>query len=527
MLILILLFYVLPVYLVFYHFKWIPLTRFWKIVLPLPPVVALIFLWYALGLYAPISQNAYVQAPVVQVSSQVAGVVNEVLVGDNVEVKAGDPLFRIDPAPFQFRVDQARAKLIEAKEQAFGMLANVYAADESVNRAEANLELAHRNQAISEADVLAASASVAKITAQVEFAQAEMNRMADLVAANAVSKEEYESSLRNLAVQQAELVESRQRENRAKLGVESSAVQISSAEAALREAAAQRVKMIAVVDPVQALQQAVSAQQVKLDQAIQNNSEGADDPKNEKLQKSTVELARFQAYLQEAQETAPVLQGRLATTVQAEEALKQALFELEQTLVRAPCDGVASNFQLTPGTYASPAKPVATIINNSSWRLVVPLPENWLSRVKPGDNATVALRGYPLGFREGKVQFIGRGVISGQGVPSGTLSDPQPTVMRQTDTPEMSQGFQVIIDLRDDIEDQPLRVGATGRAVIFADGGMVGVNQVATLILTITSFMDHFFPKPSLTSLLVIAALVLSLVALMRFIRLPLGETKL
>ena len=45
-LILIIVFYVLPVYLVFFHFKWLPLTRMWKIVLPLPTIFAFIFVWY-------------------------------------------------------------------------------------------------------------------------------------------------------------------------------------------------------------------------------------------------------------------------------------------------------------------------------------------------------------------------------------------------------------------------------------------------------------------------------------------------
>jgi hypothetical protein len=92
---------------------------------------------------------------------------------------------------------------------------------------------------------------------------------------------------------------------------------------------------------------------------------------------------------------------------------------------------------------------------------------------------------------------------------------------RQLDTPELGQDFQVIISLADDQPNQPLRVGATGRAVIFADGGLFGVNQVATLILTITSFMDLFFPKPPFISLLLAFTLILAIVALLQFIRRP------
>jgi len=58
-----------------------------------------------------------------------------------------------------------------------------------------------------------------------------------------------------------------------------------------------------------------------------------------------------------------------------------------------------------------------------------------------------------------------------------------------------------------------LRVGATGRAVIFADGGLIGINQVATLILATTSFMDQFFPKPPLFTLLVAVTMIFEIVA--------------
>jgi membrane fusion protein (multidrug efflux system) len=55
------------------------------------------------------TDNAFVAADTVQVSPQVAGYIAEVLVGDNESVQAGQVLARIDPAPFQARLDQALA----------------------------------------------------------------------------------------------------------------------------------------------------------------------------------------------------------------------------------------------------------------------------------------------------------------------------------------------------------------------------------------------------------------------------------
>ena len=100
MLILIVVFYILPVYFVFFHYKWIPSTRMWKILLPLPSVVALRMAWFALGRVTPMSHDAYVQ----------------VLVEDDARVAQGDPLFRIDAEPYQNRVDQVRVMFFEERQ---------------------------------------------------------------------------------------------------------------------------------------------------------------------------------------------------------------------------------------------------------------------------------------------------------------------------------------------------------------------------------------------------------------------------
>ena len=83
---LLLLLYGVPVYLIFFKCKWVPLTTFWKVFLWAPPIVGLVFLWFALGRYTPLAPGAYVPAPVVQVAPRVGGSVTELAVKDNQEV---------------------------------------------------------------------------------------------------------------------------------------------------------------------------------------------------------------------------------------------------------------------------------------------------------------------------------------------------------------------------------------------------------------------------------------------------------
>ncbi|MCU0712148.1 MAG: HlyD family efflux transporter periplasmic adaptor subunit [Pirellula sp.] len=517
MLLLILLFYVLPVYLVFFHFKWIPLTPLWKFILPLPPLFAMVFVWFAIGRYAPIVSDAYVQAPVVQLAPQVAGVVSQVLVDDNSLVNKGTPLFQIDPAPFQYRTDQARAKMFEAKEQTISSIATLYAATESLNREETSLAAAGTSVESAQADLALSQASIDRVQAQVKRADADVERAAKLIEGKAISQEEYDERLQSQAVYRAELEEAKQREIKARAGVNVATIQVLAAEAAIRAARAQRSKAMSTIAPVDTLQNALDRLESDLASIQKVEADGgASSPRVKELE---TEIVRFKKYLVEAQLLAPELQGRLAPVIQAESALNQAEYDEAQTTVIAPVDGIVTNLHLTAGTYVGPGKPMMTLIDTSSWRLVAPVPENWLSRIKVGDDVQIALRNYPMGFRQGKVLHVGRGALSGQGVPGGTLPDSQSRMGRQLDTPEMAQDFQVIVTLADDQPDQPLRVGATGRAVIFADGGLIGINQVATLILTITSFMDQFFPKPPLFTLLVAVTLILAMVALLQFIR--------
>ena len=68
------------------------------------------------------TDNAYVQQDKVSVSAEVGGKIVEVAVHENQQVKAGDLLFRIDPAPYQIAVAQAEAAIASAQVRRTGMV---------------------------------------------------------------------------------------------------------------------------------------------------------------------------------------------------------------------------------------------------------------------------------------------------------------------------------------------------------------------------------------------------------------------
>jgi len=112
------------------------------ILLVVVPIVAIVAgLWlYMLGGRFVSTDDAYIHAAKLMVSTDVSGLVNEVDVREGQPVKAGDVLFRVDPRQFQIALDNAKANMaqiglsIEAMKQDYKrMLDDVAAQQAKVN----------------------------------------------------------------------------------------------------------------------------------------------------------------------------------------------------------------------------------------------------------------------------------------------------------------------------------------------------------------------------------------------------------
>ncbi|MBX3614415.1 MAG: HlyD family secretion protein [Burkholderiaceae bacterium] len=128
------------------------------VVVPALAALVVAIAWLQGGRYVE-TDNAYVKADKVPVSAEVSGAVAEVLVQENQAVTAGQPLFRLDPAPFRVAVAKAEAKLAQARTDVAAMKA-------SYRERQAQIALARTKLA---------------------FAQKEQNRQADLASRNFIS----------------------------------------------------------------------------------------------------------------------------------------------------------------------------------------------------------------------------------------------------------------------------------------------------------------------------------------------------
>ncbi len=93
----------------------------------------------------PWTRDGRVRGDVIQVSSDISGLVTEVLVQDNQSVKKGQVLFKIDLARQALDVEQAKSDLAKAKSGLAEAEAGLAQAKANVVKSQANIKLADKN----------------------------------------------------------------------------------------------------------------------------------------------------------------------------------------------------------------------------------------------------------------------------------------------------------------------------------------------------------------------------------------------
>lgn len=108
--------YVFLARLVFFEYRWLPWNLFTGMLVWGLYAAAALTEIILLGQYTPYSDRVFVERPVVQMATYLGGQVEEVYVKGEQYVKKGDPLYKIDPAPTQAKLDGANAELASAQQ---------------------------------------------------------------------------------------------------------------------------------------------------------------------------------------------------------------------------------------------------------------------------------------------------------------------------------------------------------------------------------------------------------------------------
>ena len=286
------------------------------------------------------TDDAIVEADVVAVTARVSGVVASVLVHDNQVVRKGDVLLQLDEADLLARQAQARAELQTARAQAAGAHAQerVVAATAAGSLRGAQAQESGSSSAVQSADAQIAAAQAELTRAQAEAAKVERDlaRARELVASDAIARQQLET------VQLAH----------------------DSAQAALTRA---RANVAAAQEARRAAESRVAEAQAHVAQT----TPVADQ----------IATARAAAALADARVTA------------AEAAVHLAELQVSYTRVVAPSGGLVTRLSARVGALVQSGQPLAQLVPEETY-LVANFKETQIDAMRPGDRADVRIDAY-------------------------------------------------------------------------------------------------------------------------------------
>ncbi len=156
-------------------------------------IVGIFMLLLVMNYNHPFSSNARIYFAVTPVLPSVRGRVIEVPVQPNLPLKEGDELFRIDPKPYQYVVDQKKASLAEA--------------EQNVKQLKASLDQA--------------SAAAERANAQLQLAQLDYDRQAELLSKKVIAQATLDTATRNLDAAKQSYTGAKAEQERARLAFSS------------------------------------------------------------------------------------------------------------------------------------------------------------------------------------------------------------------------------------------------------------------------------------------------------------------
>ncbi len=170
--------------------------------------------------------------------------------------------------------------------------------------------------------------------------------------------------------------------------------------------------------------------------------------------------------------------------------LNIAQFELDNTTVRAPGDGMVVHVSLRPGMMATrlPLRPSMVFIPAETQYFTAWMRQNSQLRLQLGDEAEVAFDGIPGKVFEGKVKNVLPVIGEGQVQPSGTL-------ISYTGSPPAGR-VPVVIEITDPDYEQYRAVmpgGSYGQAAIYSQH-FHHVAIMRKILLRMASWMNYIFP---------------------------------
>jgi multidrug resistance efflux pump len=177
-----------------------------------------------------------------------------------------------------------------------------------------------------------------------------------------------------------------------------------------------------------------------------------------------------------------------AQIARAEAQLKDAQWRLDQTIYRAPTSGTVVALSLRPGAMAVPLPltPAMTFVEDDQWIMMI-FKQNEVRKIKPGQEAEIAMKMYPGRIIKCKVDSIMWATAQGQ-LPIGVMN----TAGGVAPVPPNSLAVRLIKDRND--KDLFLAAGAMGGGAIYTDSGEP-IHILRKIIMRVGTKLDWLILK--------------------------------
>ena len=179
--------------------------------------------------------------------------------------------------------------------------------------------------------------------------------------------------------------------------------------------------------------------------------------------------------------------GEWAQIAQIRSQLELAKWNLATTSVYAPTDGTPINVQLRPGAFVTTLAnmPALTFVEDE-FTVVALYDQNELTKVKPGDEAEIALQTLPGEIIKAKVDSI----IWAQG--QGTVAQTSGAPSTMGNAPPGRFPVKLTVDPK--FRDVFLAAGARGQAAIYTESAEM-IHIIRKIILRVGTKLDYLILK--------------------------------
>ncbi len=166
--------------------------------------------------------------------------------------------------------------------------------------------------------------------------------------------------------------------------------------------------------------------------------------------------------------------------------LRQAEFNLDQTVVRAPTEGYVTQLALRPGVMAVPLPlaPVMTFVHTEQKLYTAAFRQNSLQRLEPGFEAEFMFRALPGSVFKGKVIEVLPAIGESQFQARGALLG--------TEALRTSGRVFVTLQITDDLTEYHLPLGTAVEVAVYSDS-FTHVSIMRKVLIRMKSWQNYLY----------------------------------